>query len=189
LPDEGPLQLAAIAALPANCTGPSLREGRQAVPREPYHYRKSAAGKSETRKLTTGKFNLSFRFGRNAVAGGWAIFPRTNRAQDVAVARGPSTLEDERTVHASIGADDKADLHLCAGYAPDHQRRGRGKSLGWLNISATCRRSSGVGYVAECGGFGQRLPGHKLTLRQRSRTNGGHGRANLGKSQRRYSEN
>ena len=107
------------------------------MPRGPYHDRKSAAGKSETGKLTTGKFNLSFRFGRNAVASGWAIFPRPNRAQDVAVARGPSTLQDERTVHASIGADDKADLHFCAGYAPDHQRRGSGESLGWLDISAT----------------------------------------------------
>src|SRR5271170_1156477 len=56
---------------------------------------------------TAGKLDLPFRFGRHAVAGRGTIPPGAHRSQDVAVARGAHALQNERTMHATVGADDE----------------------------------------------------------------------------------
>src|SRR5580658_31732 len=125
-----------------------------------------------TGESAAGKLNLSFRLGRNSVAGGRAIFPGANRAQHVAVSRGSRTLQDERTVHVAVSPNDKADLHLGGVCRRAHQWRRRGKRLGRLLVAAAGGCGSGVRYIAELGGLGEWPPGHQLTLGQRSWTDG-----------------
>src|SRR5271155_3358781 len=100
---------------------------------------------------TAGKFDFPFRFRGHAVAGGGTIPPGTNRSQDVAVARRPAALQNQRTMHAAIGTDDEAHFHLEPRLDRHQQGIGRGQRFWWLSIFAARTRAH-MWDVAELGG-------------------------------------
>jgi len=114
---------------------------------------------------TPGKLDLAFRFGRNAVAGCGTIPPGADGLQDVAVAHGADALQNEWAMHASVGANDKADFYLHAGSRGNHQWVGRSQSFGRLSIFAA-RTCAHVRHVAELGGARGSSPDLMFALRQ-----------------------
>jgi len=64
--------------------------------------------------LSAEEFDLTFDFGRNAVACGRTISPRAHRFQNVTVAGEARTLQNEWAVHAPVCPDNEADFDLLA---------------------------------------------------------------------------
>ena len=71
---------------------------------------------------TAGEFDLAFRLSGHAIAGCGAIPPRAHRSQDIAVARGPGALQNQRTVYTTVSAHNKADFHFQRRSRWNHQR-------------------------------------------------------------------
>ncbi len=106
---------------------------------------------------TAGKLDLSFRFRRNAIAGGRAIPPSANSPQHVAVARGSGALQNQRATHPPISANDEGDLdfHSCSGR--EQERIRRGQSFRLLSVFAAQGRIR-VRDVAKLGSAPEKFP-------------------------------
>src|SRR5271156_1673672 len=88
------------------------------------------AGYAGDRSSAAGKLDLPFRVGGHPVASCGTITPAANRSQDIAVAGGSGALQNQRTVHAPVGADDEAHFHLQSCDGRNQQRIGSGQCLG-----------------------------------------------------------
>ena len=59
-----------------------------------------------------GKLDIALGFGRLSVAGGRAIPPRSNGPQNIPVAKTAAALQNQRTMHSPVSADNEIDRHL-----------------------------------------------------------------------------
>jgi hypothetical protein len=59
---------------------------------------------------SSGKLNLAFSLGGDAVAGRWTELPASNHAQNVAISNRPCALQDQRAIDVPVSADDEVNL-------------------------------------------------------------------------------
>ena len=112
-----------------------------------------------------GKLDLPFRFRRHAIAGCGTIPPGADSSQYVAITHGARALQNQRAMHAAVGADDEADFDLRYGSGWEKQRIRCGQSLRRPGVFATCARAH-VRDVAELGGARGDLPDPVFALGQ-----------------------
>lgn len=86
--------------------------------------------------LAVGKLDLPFGFRRHAIASRRAVSPRAHRLQNSAVAGQAGTLQNQRAVHTSVGADDKADSDLLSAGERRKNGIGCGECLRRTNVFA-----------------------------------------------------
>src|SRR5579872_6227191 len=82
---------------------------------------------SDKESLVNGELDFAFRFSRNGVAGSGAIAPRKHRVQNTAVFALSGAFQNNWGVHATVGADNKADGNSRLRYGPICQRIWCGK--------------------------------------------------------------
>ena len=83
------------------------------------------------------KLDGCFGFSGNAVAGCGTVSPSAHSAQGVSILRPPGALEDERTMNAAVGADDKTYTDLEVLTPSVQEQVGSGDGFGERCGSAT----------------------------------------------------
>lgn len=119
----------------------------------------------QERGLATGKLDLVFYLGGDAVAGRRAKSPDSHRAQNAAIPNRASALENQRAVNASVSANNKANLDVTAITNGHDQRIRRGQSLWRLNIFTSCEAAD-MGNGVEFGPVGHICPNVEFALVQ-----------------------
>src|SRR5579864_963577 len=112
----------------------------------------------------TGKLNLSFRLGRDTIAGCGPVPPAANGSQYVAIGFRTGALQNQRAVHAAIGPDNKADLHPVDVLARYQERVRRGQPL-WRPDLLAASTEVEAGNLPELNVTFDRLPPGQLMRR------------------------
>ena len=100
--------------------------------------------------LAPGKLNFALGLGGDAVAHRGTIAPGANGLENRLIVGSTGALEDQRAMHAAVGAHDKTNPHLERRITRIEYRVGSGQSLGGICLLAA-RTGGSVRHVGKLG--------------------------------------